>query len=144
MAVSFFNRKLEQPDMTKFDQTLNSETAKLWKTLTGDLQAVYPQITFEWEYLSKRLGWFLICKSRADVLFYIVPQAEYFQVNFTFDEETYNAVQSSNLPDKLIKYIQTAEVIDRGHSFFISVRKINDVELVEMLLQMQEEMREQQ
>jgi len=144
MALSYFSRKDDIPTIEKFENSLEVNEFKVWRTLVSDITAVYPNITSEWEYLSKKKGWFLVCKSDNEVLFYVVPETRSFQINFTFDEITYTAIQASNIPQPLKKHILRAELIDRGYSFFITVRDNNDIDTIKMLVQFQYDMKLQQ
>jgi len=140
MSVSYFNRKDEKPTIVVFENGLKVDEFRLWRKFSNAVNALYPNVSTEWEFLSQKLGWFLTYKSNDTVLFYVVPDGFCFRINFVFDEDTFHAVGDLNLPRKIEDEINMAKKTDRGYSFYWEVRDTHDVEVAEMLTQLQYEM----
>jgi len=139
MSVSSFSREDKQPTVIVFENSLKVNEFRLWRKFLNTVNAVYPNVTNEWEFLSRKFGWFLTYKSDGTVLFYVVPERDRFSINFVFDEATFDASSSWNLPQDVRLRIQQSNETDRGRSFYWPVRSTKDVELVTLLTEFQYE-----
>jgi uncharacterized protein DUF3788 len=132
MALSAFDDKLKQPQEDQLRETLG-KTFTHWNQLKKRIGARFAPLSIDWGFSSKKTGWGLRLKQENRAVLYMTPCKGYFLASFALGEKAVKASQDSDLPDSVLKVIDTATKYAEGRGVRLEVRSAEDVRNVEML-----------
>ena len=112
---------------TKIVKDLLGKSFAYWEEIRTSLESEYGPLTEEWKYYSSSSGWTMKLLLKKRNLFFLTPCKNHFRLAFIFGDKAVKTIQSSNLPKKLIKELNTARRYVEGRGLRVTVKKRADV-----------------
>jgi hypothetical protein len=133
MAMSIFIDKARQPTEIELNQAL-METRPLLEELKDHLAAlVGGPVSSEWIYYSQKSGWILLLKHLERVLLFLCPRQDYFLVQYTFGEKSFEAARCECLPAVVSQAMENAWPDEHGRAFQVQIHTPEDLDCVKNL-----------
>ncbi len=121
MALSVFEKKTKMPDDADLSQALG-DLFFIWKNIREFVLANAPDISEEWNYSGKSLGWGFRLRNPKKVIVYLIPSEGYFKIGFVFGPAATEEVMRSTVSDEIKTIIDSAVVYAEGRGFRIDVK----------------------
>jgi hypothetical protein len=132
MTLSAFDDKSRPPQNHDLAATLRS-TFPFWNELKRLITSRFAPLSTEWGFTSKKTGWGLRLKQDKRTILYMTPCEGYFLASFALGEKAVEAAHESDLPDSILKIIDTAKKYAEGRGVRLEVRTAEDIRNVEKL-----------
>lgn len=132
MTLSAFPDKSKTPKDKELTEALR-RTSTHWEKLKALLRSQYEPLTEEWKFYSKKWGWTLQLKRKSRAILYLTPHQGYFAAGLVLGEKAVKAARDSNLPDSVLKAIDSATKYAEGRGIRIEVKTKKDINVVEKL-----------
>jgi uncharacterized protein DUF3788 len=134
------NRHLTNPFIGKTEEPSGKElaavlgTAKpVWDQLLAELDREFGVNVHEWKSYSPKAGWSLRVKRKARTIVWLGPRVGAFNVAFILGDKAIQATNSSKLPKRIVKIIQTAPKYPEGTGVRLTMKTAKDIAAVKKL-----------
>ncbi len=139
MAKSDLNYKILVPGPANLEQRLQG-TMAFWRLLERYIRAAWPAATGQWRFYSKKTGWWYVITYQGNVLVSCLPCEGYFQTAFVIGERAAHRIrQHGKLPGHIVDTMEKTLTYAQGKSLVIDVKRWEDYQTVQQLLQLQME-----
>ena len=138
MATSIFDDNIITPTDEMVSLAL-ADTKFAWDMIMSHVSDNFQDIAYNWKFANKKAGWVLIFSQKKRTLFYFIPRSEYFRIAIVFGDNAMKNVEQTSLPEHIKEMISAATTCASGHSCFIDVKDVSDVEPVLALLKIKSE-----
>ena len=136
MSLSIFDSKAIVPNEDTLRNFLGA-SIHLWNELFSAVNSI-GTASGEWKFYSQKAGWSFVVKQGKRTMLYLIPQNEYFKVNFVFGEKAASEAKIANISETVKKSIEDAVPHMEGRSFMFDIRNFTDLELAKILLQIKQ------
>ena len=132
MALSIFDDKAKPPKDAELATALK-DSFVFWNELKKLIALKFQPLTFEWGFSGKTTGWGMRLKNKDRTILYMTPCDGYFLASFALGEKAVRAAHEDDLPDSVLKIIDSAKKYAEGRGVRLEVRDGKDVRNVEKL-----------
>ena len=133
MPLSIFGEKTAVPNEEMITRYL-ADSKALWDDIKGHVIANCGNVSEQWKYYSKKAGWSLVVKSGERTILYLIPQDDFFKVNFVFGEKAAAAAETTGMPESVIIQIREATPYIEGRSFMFDVKSKANAAIAKRLI----------
>ena len=102
----------------------------LWDQLLAGLAKKYNLTVHEWNSHSPKAGWSLRLKRKGRNILYLGPCPGAFRVAFVLGDKAVAAARQSDLPQSVIKIINTAKRYAEGTAVRLEIKAVKDITAV--------------
>jgi hypothetical protein len=132
VSLSLFDDKLNQPTDADLARALKGAFV-FWNELKQRVASRFTPLTCEWGFTSKTTGWGLRLKHKERIILYMTPCEGYFLASFALGEKAVQAAHHGDLPDSILKVIDSAKKYAEGRGVRLKVTSARDVRHIEKL-----------
>jgi len=132
MTPNAFIGSARQPDDAELSAALGPAKA-LWDGLIAYLAAEHKVDVQEWHCYSAKHGWSLRLRRGKRAIVYLAPCAGCFRVAFVLGDKAVAAARRSDLSQRVIAMLDTAERYPEGTGLRLEVRGSRDIPTVRKL-----------
>jgi len=121
-----FIGKAKKPTDAELAAVLGPAKAR-WDKLLACLADEYKLTVQEWNSYSPKAGWSLRLKSKGRNIIYLGPCTGAFRTAFVLGDKAVEAARRSDLPQSVIKIINTAERYAEGTAVRLEIKAVKDI-----------------
>lgn len=136
MSLSIFNQKGKLPNQEMLENAIGSRIL-YWNELIKWMDQ-NDAIHGEWKFYSQKSGWSFLLKEGKRALLYLIPQDQFFKVNFVLRERAVGEAMASQIPEGIKDLIAKAPPYREGRSFMFDIKDGVDLEVAKALLEIKQ------
>ena len=131
MSLSAFGDKARQPEDADLAKVLKRSFV-FWGELKKVIESRFTPLSVEWGFTTPS-GWWMRLKHKKRTVLYMTPCEGHFLASFALGEKAVKAAHDSDLPNSVLKLIDSAKKYAEGRGVRLEVRNAKDVRHVETL-----------